>query len=169
MSKEQSAEMDEEGRSKNRTRNGEDAARENGMEHSTVVDWQGLTPAEEVHTNEAPREAWREMGEKVIANPNSSDYGRNTENRTPMPDEANVRISRHEGEGEEPERGVDIERDPRPDARDEQKVERLAAPDWRSEQPLPSARNAIDPRGKNSPAELFESEEEREQERKKNK
>src|SRR5437763_9761213 len=48
---------------------------------------------------------------------------------------------------------------PKPDARDEEKVEELAAPDWRSEQPMPSARNAIDPRGENTPPELFQTEE----------
>lgn len=161
--KEQTAEMNDKGRSKD-PQEGHSQGQEQETGVSTSVDWQGLTPAEEVHTNEAPREAWREMGEKVIANPDSSEYGRNTENRTPMPEEAKVRLSRNEGT--EPERGVDIDRDPRPDARDERKVERLAAPDWRSEQPLPSARNALDPRGKNTPAELFETEEEREQERK---
>lgn len=55
-----------------------------------------------------------------------------------------------------PERGVDIDRSPRPDARDDQKVDELAAPDWRSEQPLPSAENALDPRGENTPDEMFE-------------
>lgn len=47
---------------------------------------------------------------------------------------------------------------PKPDARDDEKVEELAAPDWRSKQPMPSARNAVDPRGENTPAELFEQE-----------
>ena len=62
---------------------------------------------------------------------------------------------------ESPERGVEIDRSPEPDERDEAKVERLKAPDWRADQPLPSARNAIDPRGENTPPELFEGEEQR--------
>ncbi len=55
------------------------------------------------------------------------------------------------------ERGVDIERTARPDKRDREKVERLAAPDWRSEQPLPSAKNSVDPRGKNTPGDFYET------------
>lgn len=64
--------------------------------------------------------------------------------------------------GDKPERGVEIDRSPKPDARDDAKVERLAAPDWRSDQSLPSAKNAVDPRGENTPEELFEEPEESE-------
>lgn len=38
------------------------------------------------------------------------------------------------------------ERSPIPDERDEEKVDRLRAPDWRGRQPFPSDKNSIDPR-----------------------
>jgi hypothetical protein len=120
------------------------------------VDWQGLTPASNVRAESPQRDVRQEMGEDVIANHQRSDYGRDTENRTPMPD-VDAPSAKHDSA--QPERGIDIDRSPRPDARDEEKVDRLAAPDWRSEQPLPSARGAIDPRGENTPEELYESEE----------
>ena len=74
------------------------------------------------------------------------------EGETPTPDWENK-----PAQTDKPERGVEIARSARPDERDEDKVERLAAPDWRSEQPLPSARNALDPRGENTPHDFYET------------
>jgi len=73
----------------------------------------------------------------------------------------NAVLSAPPSNGASPERGAVIDRSPEPDERDEEKVERLKAPDWRADQPLPSARNAVDPRGENTPPELVEGEEQR--------
>jgi hypothetical protein len=117
------------------------------------VDWNGLTPASNAGKPETPREAFRDMGEDVIEEPNYPGLGGNTDNATPMPEEARTVFPGT------PERGVTMNRSPEPDARDDAKVERLAAPDWRGEQPLPSAKNAVDPRGENTPSEMFDEDE----------
>jgi hypothetical protein len=117
------------------------------------VDWTGLTPATNAGKPEAPRPAARDMGEDVIEEPGYPGIGQNTNNATPMPEEAHTVFPG------KPERGSTIDRSPEPDARDDEKVERLAAPDWRSEQPLPSAKNAVDPRGENTPSEMFDEDE----------
>jgi hypothetical protein len=132
-------------------------------QNSQEVDWTGLTPATNADKPEQPRPAHRDLGEDVIEEPAYPGIGGSIENRTPMPPEAQTKFPA------KPERGVDIDRSPEPDERDEEKVERLAAPDWRSEQPLPSAQNAVDPRGENTPPEMFESDQDKKQGRNKKK
>ncbi len=130
-------------------------------ENAGDVDWTGLTPASNAGTREEPRQAKHDLGEEVVERPDYPGIGANTDNSTPMPPEAHTRFPA------EPERGVNIERSPEPDERDDEKVERLAAPDWRSDQPLPSAQNAIDPRGENTPSEMFETDEGQKQDKNK--
>ncbi|HZQ10391.1 MAG TPA: hypothetical protein VFD70_27680 [Anaerolineae bacterium] len=148
MAIEKTSTMDQEGYS-------EDPNQLKREENPEDLDWQGLTPATNRDTREGQRPARQDMGEAVINKP-GSEYGGNTANRTPMPPQGNASVQVQEQDTTEPQRGVDIDRTSHPDARDEQKVDRLAAPDWRSDQPMPSARNAVDPRGENTPAELFE-------------
>lgn len=127
MSIEKTAQPDETGHSLNQATNQPEIPANHANAPDGTVDEQGLTAASKTGKRKRSRKPRR--------------------NGTAQPSGAN--------EETEPQRGVGIARSPEPDARDDEKVERLQAPDWRSEQPLPSARNAVDPRGENTPEELY--------------
>lgn len=155
MSIEPSAEVDEKGRSVDPTSPVGGTENDAKRQDTEAVDWQGLTPASNAKAGEATKRAKDEMGDKVINEPDYPGLGENKGDTTEMPAAGNRVLPLT------PERGLDINRSPKPDARDEEKVDRLQAADWRADQPMPSAKNAVDPRGENAPAELFEEPEDK--------
>lgn len=154
MSIENTADVDEEGRSvdSNDTKRRE---RTNETTDNAPIDRQGLTAASDTKAVEQPKQP-RQVDDKDLVEPGHSGEEQVTNNPTPATKAGNTL------EPEKPERGVEIDRSPKPDARDDEKVERLKADDWRADQPMPSAKNARDPRGENTPEELLEDAEERE-------
>jgi len=118
------------------------------------VDWQGLDAA----TETAPFEKSGPKGKKArlekAAQPKADELGENKDNRGKDADYIDRVNQKAQEDPSQPLGNSD--HSPKPDARDDTKVERLRAPDWRGTQPLPGAQGAIDPRGENTPQETFE-------------
>lgn len=127
------------------------------------LDMQGLTGAQsegdDEHTHVKNNDE-RVLRQQHILKPGVGEHGRDEGNRGG--DAEGAPPARPTGEDKRADEVVD--RSPRPDWRDDVKVDRLAAPDWRRSQPMPSADRAVDPRGVNTPADQFKTQEERNEE-----
>lgn len=126
------------------------------------VDMQGLSGAQnegDEHTHVKSNDE-RVLRQQHILEPKPGEHGQDEGNRGE--DEQAQAPARPTGEDKRA--AETVERSPEPDRRDDAKVDRLSAPDWRSSQPLPSAAQAVDPRGINTPADEFRTLEERNEE-----